>query len=181
MSREIEFETLDDVSVQQILEDRSVEVVVTNFKGTFNEDGIELDGYTLECEDEIDLCDILNLSFDQPVICERRDVENAISEAEYRTLKVSDDRRGVQLKETEALLESANKKIGVLEGVLDTRREVIVASENAAEKLQQKATGLFKANQDMFKIIKDRDNKLSALRYQLAELNKPWWAKLGVK
>lgn len=98
MSKAIEFETLDDVSVQEILDDRSGVVSVVNISGTFNEDGVALERYGLECEDEIDLCDILNLSFDQPVICERRDVENAISSSEYLTLKVSDDRRGEEVR-----------------------------------------------------------------------------------
>lgn len=109
MSRVIDFEALDVVPVQEILDDRSVEVAVTEIRGSFNEDGLTLEGYNLQCEDEIDLCDILNLSFDQPVICERRDVENAISSSEYLTLKVSDDRRGGEVKDLQIKLDTAYK------------------------------------------------------------------------
>jgi len=101
---EIQFEPLDEISAQEILDDRGVEVTVSNLRGIVNDDGFELQGYDVESEDEIDLCDILNLSFDQPVICERRDVENSISEAEYQTLKTSDDRRGQEVKELQESL-----------------------------------------------------------------------------
>lgn len=125
MSREIEFETLDDVAVQDILDDRSVDVNVTEIRGSFNEDGLTLEGYGLECEDEIDLCDILNLSFDQPVICERRDVENAISSSEYLTLKVSDDRRGQEVKDLQIKLECAYKQNSSMFKIIEKQKAAL--------------------------------------------------------
>jgi len=135
--REIQFETLDKVSVQEILEDRGVEVSICNLRGIVNDDGFELQGYDVESEDEVDVCDILNLSFDQPVICERRDVENSISEAEYQTLKISDDRRGQEVKELQEKLAAQVKHNSGMFKLNEVKDEVIKAKSKLIAELQQ--------------------------------------------
>lgn len=162
---EIEFETLSPVSVQEILEDRSVETSIRNLRGIVNDDGFELQGYDVESEDEIDLCDILNLSFDQPVICERRDVENSISVSEYETLKISDNRRGEEVRLLQEKLAAQVKQTSNMFKLVEVKQ-----------------------NSNMFKLVEVRDielierseriAKLRAQVTQLLEINKPWYTKI---
>jgi len=103
----IEFEELKTIDVQTIIDDRSVDITVERVSADISKGEFELTGYELECCDEVDVCDILNLSFDDPVICERAEVEDAVMFSEYETLKISDDRRGEEVKLLEEKLEAS--------------------------------------------------------------------------
>lgn len=95
---EVEFDTIDTIPVQDVLDARDVQVKVSNIRALITDTEFALQGYDVGSEDEFDVCDLLNLCYDDPVVCERKDVENAISFRDYETLKISDNRRGEEVK-----------------------------------------------------------------------------------
>ncbi len=94
----IPFETVHTLDIQRTLDVCDINLDIRIEELTYDtHSGFDVPSYFVTCHEEADMGEIfrnvLNLEFDQPVICEREDVEDAISYKEYVTLKISDTRR----------------------------------------------------------------------------------------
>lgn len=106
----IKFEGLRPIQVQAIIDHESVHTVVENVTAVISEGTFLLTGREITSTDEISVPDFLGLSFNEAVICERREVENAVMFSEYETLKISDDRRGQEVKKLQEELAYLEEK-----------------------------------------------------------------------
>jgi len=82
------------INVQDVLDRPGVDVEVINLCMSISDGEAEINAFDLECADDVNLHEVISLPFSDPVICERDDIEDAITREEYETLKISDDRRG---------------------------------------------------------------------------------------
>lgn len=146
----IKFKELRPIEVQAIIDHESVHTVVENVTAVISEGAFLLTGREITSTDEISVPDFLGLSFNEAVICERREVENAIMFSEYETLKISDDRRGQEVKKLQ-------------DGLLLKAAELVKAK---------------KAHTDLAKKLHEQVMVNAQLGSSLALCRMPWYKKL---
>lgn len=178
MPQEIEYWDASDLTVQNVLEDSSVEIEVQAKSGYIKDGRIHLEEVGIESSDTFNVSDILGLCLDDPVIVEKRDIDDAVTYDEFSSVQRQLELSKADCLELPILKEKYQQKALSLNAAIIDLQEQVCKTEAARgigedcleiiEKQKGQLSKMWEANKAVQQKLKARDSILTkALRAEV--------------
>jgi len=190
MPREIEYWDASDLTVQNVLEASNVQIEVEAKSGYIQDGRIHLEEFGIESSDTFNVSDMLGLCLDDPVIVEKRDIDDAVTADEFSSLERQLELSKADCLELPVLKEKYRQKaLSLNAAILDLQEQVgkTQAAKGIAEdcleiieKQRAQLSKLWEASKSVHEKLKALGAEVTALRAEVKaqdELATPWYKK----